>query len=84
MRRIASELKKHVSFRETWVGYILGTFYLVSALAAYWDTIQYAPQRCTSSTAISPRIIILSRPAIPALSLKARIHPARSFCPRAM
>ena len=45
MRHIANELKKHVSFRETWVGYILGTFYLVSALAAYWDTIQYAPQR---------------------------------------
>lgn len=45
MRHIANELKKHVSFRETWVGYILGTFYLVSALAAYWDTVQYAPQR---------------------------------------
>ncbi len=45
MRHIVNELKKHVSFRETWVGYILGTFYLVSALAAYWNTVQYAPQR---------------------------------------
>ena len=45
MRSILCEAKKHLSFRETWVGYILGLGYLILSLKVTTETIPNIGQR---------------------------------------